>query len=124
MANAICIQCGSAKRCSTSVCGKCRLDPRSDVRTLAQSGILSVERFEDASDREHDSRELDDRAARIRAGDPSPFDEAEIQRQVELIELGRSLPWWVGAKAFGMVTLWLAPLWAVIALALWLWLHR
>jgi hypothetical protein len=38
--------------------------------------------------------------------------------------MARTLPWWVPLKALAMVALLLAPLWIIIALAVWLYFHH
>ena len=120
MASAICVRCGRPKRRATTKCGACGLDPRGDDHTLAQSVILSTDRYEDGTDRKHYAVELVSIASRIQKGEPFRFDEEEVRGQMEVIELGRSLPWWVGWRAFLLVMLWLAPLWFIIAVGLWL----
>lgn len=87
------------------------------------SQLLSVERFDDGDARKQYERELELFAPRVRAGEAVPFDDAEVERAIQHVELGSSLPWWAGIKAFAMVMLWLAPLWLLIGVALWLWRH-
>jgi len=124
VARAICLRCGAAKRQSTTACKSCGLDPRGDPRVVAQSHLLSIDRYEDGTDRKRYARELDDIADRIRAGEQVTFEESEIEREIEVIELGKRLTWRHGCRAFGLVMLWLAPLWLIIGVAIWLFLRR
>lgn len=105
-------------------CRHCGLDPRPDPTNLARSIILSVDRFEDGSDRRRYATELDRIGETLRSGEQVEYDSQEVERLAHAVYQGKALPWWVGLKAFAMVMLWLSPLWLIIALAIWLWIHR
>jgi hypothetical protein len=124
VAAAVCIRCGAQKRRALSRCRGCGLDPRSDTDHVVRSIILSVERYEDGSDRRRYETELDSIGATIRAGGVVPYDQREIDELVRSLRMARTLPWWVPLKALAMVALLLAPLWIIIALAVWLYFHH
>lgn len=124
MATAICVRCGSEKRRTLARCRHCGLDPRSNLVHHAHSVILSIDRFEDGTDRLKYAAELDRIAATLRSGEGVEYDPREVERLTESIKQGKRIPWWVGLKAFALVMLWLSPLWLIIALAIWLWLRR
>jgi hypothetical protein len=124
VATAICIRCGFEKRRASSRCGHCGLNPRHDLHALAKSVILSVERFEDGTDRLRYASDLDKLGESLRSGGAVGYDSKEVERLAGSAKEGQTLAWWVGLKAFSMVMLWLAPLWLIVAVAVWLWLHR
>jgi hypothetical protein len=84
---------------------------------MARSHILSLDRYPDGTDRKRYSRELDLIAARLRAGEPLALDDAEVDRVSRLVRQVQEETWWDNLKLFARAMWWLAPLWAIIALA-------
>jgi hypothetical protein len=87
---------------------------------MARSFLLSVERYEDGTNRKRYRIELDEIGRRIQRGDQVALDEADIQREVEIVRLGKQANWRDGLRAFFGVMLWLWPLWALGLLGLYL----
>jgi len=120
VASAICIQCGASKGSPIAKCRACAFDPRDDEIALARSFLLSVERYDDGTDRRRYRGELDEVGRRIQAGDQVVFDDAEIQREIEIVRLGQRANWRDGLRAFFGVMVWLWPLGALALLGLYL----
>lgn len=123
MPNAICLRCGKVKSRATACCKACAFDPREDKVALAKSILLSIDRYEDGTDRKRYAKELGAIGERISAGEQVPFDPQEVQRQVEIVDLGRSISWKHGVKGLAIVLLWLWPLWLIISVGMWLFFH-
>lgn len=124
MAKAVCVRCGLAKRRVLSTCRNCGFSPQIDSVALAKSIILSIERFEDGGDRQRYATELDGIGERLRAGGAVEYDPKEVDDLINDTAQAKRLPWWMGLKVFAMVMLSLWPGWLLLALAVWLWLHR
>lgn len=92
MAVAICLRCGASKKRPWTACGSCGLDPADDREVLVKSVYLSVERFEDGTERRRYRKELDEIASRIRAGEAPELDEAELKRLRKQRRLVESVP--------------------------------
>jgi len=92
MVNALCPRCGTPKKRPWKQCSSCGLDPAHDEDALVKSVYLSVERFEDGDDRRRYSKELDDLAVRIRAGESPAFDPAVLNRLRKQKQLVESVP--------------------------------
>ncbi len=87
---------------------------------MARSFLLSVERYEDGTDRKRYRSELDEIGRRIQRGEQVTLDDADIQREIEIVRLGLQANWKDGLKAFFGVMLWLWPLWVLGLLGLYL----
>jgi len=87
---------------------------------LARSFVLSIERYEDGTDRKRYRTELDEVGGRIRRGDEIQFDEEELRHQREIVRLGKQANWRDGLRAFFGVMLWLWPLWLLGLVGLYL----
>ena len=80
MAEAICRNCGAAKADGSAVCERCGAGPGETRDEIVESLFLSVSRFGDRGRRDAYRVTLDDFASRLRAGDRSFFDPAELDR--------------------------------------------
>lgn len=124
MARAICLRCGVAKRRWNRRCAACGFDPDGDLRASAESLLLSVERFEDGTERAPYMVELDEIGGRIRAGQRSEPDETEVDRALAIIRRPQGLGWKHGCKGLALVLLYLSPLLIIIGGAIVLYLRR
>ncbi len=93
MANAICVQCGAAKKDWSSKCAGCDFDPCADFEAQAKSYILSTLRVDDGMDPaeswglpEFSEKELDVIGWRIRNGMPYKFNEENVCYVAEIFE--------------------------------------
>lgn len=124
MAHAICLRCGTAKRRWDHACKACGFRPAGDARASAESLVLSVERFEDGTDRARYMTELDEIGERLRAGERPRLDEAEVGRALEIVKLRHGLRARHGCKGLALVLLYLSPLLLIIGGAILLYLRR
>ena len=85
---------------------------------MARSFLLSIERYEDGSDREHYCRELSEIGERIQRGEQIQYDEMAVRREIRIIRLGQQATWRDALKMFFGSMLWLWPLWLLTFLGL------
>jgi hypothetical protein len=124
VAHAICLQCGAAKSRWDKACRSCGFRPGDDPRACAESLVLSVELFEDGTDRARRMSELDRIGERIRAGEQPRLDEADVGRALEIVKLRQGLRAMHGFKGIALVLLYLLPLLLIIVGAIALYLRR
>ena len=93
MANALCPRCGTPKKQPWVKCKNCGLDPADDEEVLVKSVYFSVERFDDADDRQRYGKELDELGKRLRAGERPSFDDAELEQLRQQKRLVASVPY-------------------------------
>ena len=118
MARAVCIRCGASKRSPVSKCSSCTFDPRGDVEAMARSFLLSVERYEDGTERKRYRGELDEIGRRIQRGEDVVLDAVDLRREIRIVRLGQQANWKDALRAFFGVMLWLWPLWVLALLGL------
>ena len=92
MVDSVCPRCGTSKKRPWKACSNSCLDPADDEEALVKSVYLSVERFEDGTERRRYRKELDEIARRMRAGESPEFDEAELKRLRKQKRLVESVP--------------------------------
>jgi methylphosphotriester-DNA--protein-cysteine methyltransferase len=78
MTQAVCIRCANRKAAGYRKCTRCGLDPRGE--DLVKSVYLSVDRFEDGTDRKRYAKELDPVAVDLERGQQPFYIEAELAR--------------------------------------------
>ncbi len=123
MANAICIKCGSAKRCWTSKCPECEFDPCTNTEDEAKSYILSTERFDDGNDPaermglpDFEEHELDMIGKQIREGKDFEFNAADVECVVSTFEIIKNMTWKDSLIMFLTVLWWFVPIYILIAI--------
>ena len=122
MPKAICPACGQARAKPWLVCKGCGLDPSQDDELLIRSVYLSVDRFEDGSDRARYAKELEGIAKRLSECAEYSYDTDEIERLRKQKLAISSVP---DSAVWGAVfRLFLPAIFVFIALAIILYLKR
>ena len=127
MVKAVCIACGAAKGAPYRRCRHCGLDPTSDDLSLVKSVYLSTSRYVTGEETEDEirnqreySKELDGIADRLSRGDRIEYDEEELARLKENLDLMRSVPraavWGAVFRTFLPGFLFVAAIWLLYVL--------